>query len=139
MLRMFDDALAEIAALPPEAQQIDGVIELRIIILTQAQRWQEALEGSRELCRLRPDSPAGFIHVAFCLHGLGRSAEAKEILLAGPATLQKEPTFHYNLACYECALGNFEEARRYLERSFAMDKKFREFARTDPDLIPLRP
>jgi predicted Zn-dependent protease len=137
-LEMFDDALAALGKLPAEAAADPTVIELRIVILTQAHRWPEALEQSEALRRLKPDAPAGFIHVAFCLHGLGRSAEAKEILLRGPAALTEVPTFHYNLACYECALGNFDEARRYLERSFQMDRKFREFAKTDPDLVGLR-
>ncbi len=137
-LRMFDDALAELESIPAEVAKDPHVVELRIVILTQAHRWPEALDTSRELCQLRPDAPAGFIHVAFCLHGMGRSAEARETLLSGPVTLHKEATFHYNLACYECALGNLDEARRYLERSISMDKKFREFAKTDPDLVPLR-
>jgi len=137
-LKMFDDALAEIASLPEDAQREPGAMELRIVILSQSQRWEEALQASRELCRVLPNEAAGFIHVAFCLHCLGRSAEAKETLLGGPPSLEKEATFHYNLACYECALGNLHIARRYLERSIAMDKKFREFAKTDPDLEPLR-
>ena len=40
----------------------------------------------------------------------------------------------YNLACYECVLGNLESAQAHLETSFALDKKFRSFAKTDPDL-----
>jgi hypothetical protein len=48
--------------------------------------------------------------------------------------LKAEPTYHYNLACYEAALGNIEQARAHLNVSFAMDKTLKEFARTDPDL-----
>jgi len=136
-LKMFDDALAELAQLPEEARLDPGAMEMKVVILTQAQRWEDALASSLELCRLAPAEPGGFIHAAFCLHGLGRSAEAKETLLNGPPSLEKEPTYHYNLACYECVLGNHREAREYLERSIAMDKKFREFARTDPDLLAL--
>jgi predicted Zn-dependent protease len=137
-LKMFEDALAELDALPAEAVRDPAVVEMRIVILTQARCWAEALRCSQELRQLVPDAPAAFIHEAFCLHGLGRSAEARDTLLSGPEALHSEPTFHYNLACYECALGNLEEARRRLERSFAMDKKFREYAKTDPDLRPLR-
>ncbi len=135
---MFDDALAELAAIPAEAWQDPGAEEVRIVILTQARRWSEALAFSRDLCVRLPEAPAGFIHAAFCLHGLGRSAEARDTLLNGPRSLEREPTYHYNLACYECALGNLDSARRWLEQSFALDKMFREFAKTDPDLDPLR-
>lgn len=137
-LKMFDDALAELATLPSDIQREPGAVELRIVILTQSHRWEEALTSSRELCQTMPNEAAGYIHVAFCLHCLGRSSEAKETLLSGPPSLQKEATFHYNLACYECALGNLDAARQHLERSIAMDKKFREFSKTDPDLEPLR-
>ena len=55
-----------------------------------------------------------------------------------PPSLLKEPTYHYNLACYEARLGNFAEAHAHLETSFAMDRKFREFAKGDSDLEPIR-
>src|SRR5262249_45571972 len=133
-----EDALAELASLPVDVQREPGAVEMRIVILTQSERWEEALLSSRELCSTVPEQPAGYIHVAFCLHCLGRSAEARQTLLDGPPSLVKEATYHYNLACYECALGNLDMARQYLERSFEMDKKFREFAKTDRDLDPLR-
>jgi hypothetical protein len=56
------------------------------------------------------------------------------LLLSGPASLKAEATYHYNLACYEAALGNLDQARAHLDVSFAMDKKLRDHARTDPDL-----
>ena len=57
--------------------------------------------------------------------------------MEGPGKLNKEPTFHNKLECYECARGTFELERMHLDKSFELDKKFREFARTDPDLAPL--
>jgi predicted Zn-dependent protease len=137
-LGMFDDALAEIDSLPEEVTQHATVVEMRTVILMQARRWKPALTASRALCRAAPEKTSGFIHAAFCLHELGRTIEARDTLLAGPQVLHAEPTFHYNLACYECALGNLDIARMHLEKSFELDKKFRDFARSDPDLAPLR-
>jgi len=51
--------------------------------------------------------------------------------------LVNDATYHYNLACYECALGNLETARAYLKASLTMDKNLREYAKSDPDLKPL--
>ena len=45
-----------------------------------------------------------------------------------------EPTYYYNLGCYDAVLGNLKEATQHLETSFQMDKKFREIASLDPDL-----
>lgn len=137
-LRMYEDSLAELATLPPEANENPMVVEMHLVVLMQAKRWAEALEQGRRLCHLKPEGTSGWIHVAFCLHETGRTSEAREALQQGPPALQSEPTFHYNMACYEATLGNVESARAFLEASVRMDAKFREFARTDPDLEPLR-
>jgi predicted Zn-dependent protease len=137
-LAMFDDAIAELDLLPQEAARNSTVIELRTVILMQAKRWKPALAASRELCRAEPEKSSGFIHAAFCLHELGRTADARDLLLAGPDMLHTEATYHYNLACYECALGQLDLARLHLEKSIELDKKMRDFARNDPDLAALR-
>src|SRR5260221_10306027 len=137
-LGMFDDALAELDSLPAEFGPHPMVVELRTVVLMQAKRWKLALTSSRSLCRVAPDKTTGFIHTAFCLHELGRTAEARDTLISGPDVLHAEPTYHYNLACYECALGNLDLARLHLEKSFELDKKFKEYAKSDPDLAALR-
>ncbi|HEX8310559.1 MAG TPA: hypothetical protein VF614_04520 [Chthoniobacteraceae bacterium] len=137
-LSMFDDAILELDSLPEEAREHPTSIELRLVILMQARRWPAALAASERLCNLIPEKVTGYIHAAFCLHELGRTDEARDFLLEGPTTLHDEPTFHYNLACYECRLGNLELARMHLDKSFSLDKKYKDYARTDPDLEPLR-
>lgn len=137
-LKMFDDALAEVAALPAKAQADPMVMEMRLVILMQACRWEEALQASLKLCEQRPEQSSGFIHGAFCLHELGDTAGAKRMLLDGPESLRKEANYFYNLACYECVLGNRAEAERLLLKSCAMEPKYKEFAKTDPDLSGLR-
>ena len=137
-LGMVDDALAEIDSLPAELAENTTVVEMRIHVLRQAKRWKPALTASRLLCRVAPDKACGFIHTAFCLHELGRTTEARDTLLAGPDVLHGESTYHYNLACYECTLGNLDLARLHLEKSFELDKNLKEFAKTDPDLNGLR-
>ena len=137
-LGMHREALLELDALAAAERERPEILEMRLLILMHAKRWKEALAISRRLCLIAPESSAGFVHAAFCLHELGRTEEARDLLLSGPAILADEPTYHYNLACYECALGHLEVAREHLERSFAMDKKYREFAASDPDLAALR-
>ena len=137
-LSMFDDAIAELDTLPDETARNATVLELRAVILMQANRWKPALATSRELCRSEPEKTSGFIHTAFCLHEMGHTSEARDVLLSGPDALHAEPTFHYNLACYECALGHLDLARMHLEKSIELDKKMRDFAKTDPDLAALR-
>ncbi len=137
-LGMFDDGLAELNTLPAKVKRDPTAMELKLGILMQARRWDPALTISRQLTRACPDKNIGYIHTAFCLHELGRTDDARTVLLTGPESLHSEPTYHYNLACYECHLGNMDLARVHLDRSFQLDKKFRDFAKTDPDLQALR-
>ena len=137
-LGMHEDAIAELDAINPEYSAKPDVLEIRLLVLMHARRWKEALTASRKLCKANPDAASDFIHAAFCLHELGRTQDAKSLLVSGPPSLLKEPTYHYNLACYEARLGNYPEAHAHLETSFAMDRKFREFAKNDSDLEPIR-
>jgi len=137
-LEMHREAIAELNRLPLHEQIRPDVLEMRVLILMKDERWREALEASEKLCAVAPENPIGFIHSAYCLHEMGRTQQAKELLLEGPAALASDPTYHYNLACYECTLGNLKVAQAYLSASFAMDQKLREFAKSDPDLKPLQ-
>lgn len=131
---MTDEALAELGRVPEDERDHDDVAQLRIYILMRARRWPDALAACVVLRERRPDLSLGYIHGAFCLHELGRTAEAMRLLMSGPASLLREPVYFYNLGCYHAVLGNPEEAHTCLQTSFNMDEKFREIARYDPDL-----
>ena len=133
-LGMAAEALAELERVSEEDRAHEDVAQLRVYILMRASRWNEALVACEELRSGRPELSLGYIHGAFCLHELGRTAEAMELLQQGPASLLREPVYFYNLGCYHAVLGNPEEAQNCLQMSFNMDEKFREIARYDPDL-----
>ena len=138
-LGLWQAAWSELDTLDAPSQNRPDVIEMRVLILIHEKRWKDALQLSRQLSEMAPQEEAGWIHSAFCQHELGHTQEAVQTLLASPSSLQKKAIFHYNLACYTCALGKLDEARAALARSFALDKGFRDFARSDRDLEPLRP
>jgi tetratricopeptide (TPR) repeat protein len=133
-LEMPDEALRELNALSQEDQDREDSLQMRLFVFMRTKRWDEALKVCGRLRRVFPECATGYIHGAFCLHEQARTLEAKQLLLTGPASLLREPTYHYNLGCYDAVLGNLEEAIRHLEASFEMDKKFREIAKCDPDL-----
>lgn len=138
-LGMADEALAELSSLRRVNSVDPDIIELRLHALMHVKRWPEALSCAEELLSIRPSAVPGYIHGAFALHELGRTAEARDLLLKGPEELRKDPTFHYNIGCYEAVLGNREEALQSLRLSFALDETYRDFARRDPDLELVRP
>ena len=131
---MVDEALAELERVPSGDRTHEDVEQLRVYILMRARRWPDALAACEALRAGHPELSLGYIHGAFCLHELGRTGEAMELLQQGPASLLREPVYFYNLGCYHAVLGNSEEAQSYLQMSFNMDGKFREIARYDPDL-----
>lgn len=133
-LGMVEEALAELSLLPVLFDQDPDILELRLHILMQGERWNDALTSANELLSISPDAVPAFIHGAFALHEMGRTSEARDLLLRGPAVLRNDPTFHYNIGCYEAVLGNKEAALQSLRQSFALDGTYRDFAKCDPDL-----
>lgn len=137
-LGMAEEALSELASLTGPVSTDPDVVELRLHVLMQGKRWAEALAAAEELIRLTPGSLSAHIHGAFALHELGRTGEARDLLIKGPEELRKDPTFHYNIGCYEAVLGNREAALQSLEQSFSLDETYRDFALRDPDLNLIR-
>jgi len=155
-LRGLRPRLAALAEREPEPKIVPRVIEIVDDVIRDGQA--RNIEEGRELYRaamkrgddatalevldvlraMVPDDPVLFINSAYCMHALGRTGEAKELLLGGPASLRERPLFHYNLACYEAQLGDLPEARRRLARAVELRPDLAEGATTDPDLAPLR-
>ena len=131
---MVEEALAELSSLLPLETPDPDLVELRLHILMQGERWSDALTSAEELLRITPEAVPAFIHGAFALHEMGRTSEARDLLLKGPPVLKTDPTFHYNIGCYEAVLGNKEAALQSLQLSFALDETYRDFAKGDPDL-----
>lgn len=136
--------------LPEEAwRELEGIDEVhashpiimlgRVDIRMRQARWEDAVGLAEALCQLETSEPGAYISRSFCLHCLGRTLEAREKLLESPPELAEVPTFHYNLACYECHLGNLDAARSRLAKAISLYDGFEEFAETDPDLKALQP
>lgn len=137
-LGMPDEALAELDQLPQEGSIGLEVAKVRLPILIRASHWEAAIETARFLCKMDDQDSEHWVHHAFCLHETGQTKEAREVLRNGPSALMKKAIYFYNLACYEAVLGDLEEAQAHLRTAFEMDGKFREYARTDPDLEEVR-
>jgi len=134
-LGMRDDARREFEQLQPEDRLMPEALQLNVQIHLHEGAWEAALALSRQLCDVAPPANAGYIHAAYCLHELGRTEEARNLLLDGPESLREEPVFFYNLGCYEARLGETDSARAWLLRSFELDETLRHQAKSDPDLV----
>lgn len=137
-LGLYNEARRVLSALPLDYFGRPEVIELGLLCLMGEKRWSEALIAANELCSAAPAEAGGYIHAAYCLHEMNRTAEAVDVLQSGPQALRSKPVYYYNLGCYNARLGQKEHALRFLERSFEMDKSLRRLAKKDPDLASLR-
>jgi len=139
-LRMPKEALKELEKLSSESQQEMEVLLLKSSAHMYLKQWKKAFTFGNQCCEAYPHDPRCFIQSAFCLHELKRTEEAKNRLLGGPPGIRNIPEFYYNLACYELALGEIDNAKRALSRAFRMDERgeyLRKAAGLDEDLKPL--
>ena len=118
-LKDAQSATEELDAMSAAGQAHPKVLKLRWWLHTLDRKWEPAAEVAERLTRLLPDDPEGWLHYSFALHEMRRTEQAREYLLRVVDRFPAEGTMHYNLACYECRLGNLDEARRWLKRAFA--------------------
>src|SRR6478752_4572165 len=83
-LGLTDLAWEEVASLTEAERGIPEVQELILSLLVRQNRWLEAIDAGRRMCRERWDRAAVYIHTAYALHELGRTAEAQSTLQDGP-------------------------------------------------------
>jgi tetratricopeptide (TPR) repeat protein len=138
-LGLFKEAEAELAAIVAADRFLPEVVGARVDLHWEAKQWPALIEHARELTQRQPEEAKGWIAWAFALRELGCALEAKAVLLeAEPRHGKTSAVLHYNLGCYHCLLGEFEEARLRLQRAFKMHPPFRADAQEDPDLAAMR-
>ncbi|GAA5497078.1 hypothetical protein Rhal01_03266 [Rubritalea halochordaticola] len=136
-LEMPQDALGELTGLAEEELNSSRVQELVLAAQMMDKQWNAAVVTAQRLCRQHPRKKAYFIHAAYCLHEIGDTTAAREVLLKGPKSLIKDALFHYNMGCYSAVLGDPNAAKSYLDRAFELDESLRQLAQTDKDLVGL--
>jgi tetratricopeptide (TPR) repeat protein len=135
---MVNEAAAELELIVNEDRRSDDELEISIEVYSLQKRWSAAVAAAQEFTQRQPKEAKGWISWAFALRREKSIPHAEAVLLEGEKRIGSTcALIHYNLACYECVLGHLDEARQHLERSVQLDKKFRDYAKTDPDLAPL--
>jgi len=137
-LGMYKNVWQELHQLPQDALERVDVLEILTLSLMGEKRWEDALNIARRLRGQAPLEPSGYIHEAYCMHELGDTRGALDVLLEGPRSLFEKPIFFYNAGCYHARLGEPENALLMLEKSFELDADLRKSARRDPDLASIK-
>jgi len=133
------DALEELEKISHARRALPDFLHVRYEICAASKQWESAAEVAKELCRISPDAPSGFIQLAYSLHELRRTTEALNALLTVADRFPDVPTISYNLACYHCQLGDLPAASKCLKRALKLGgaANIKKMALGDLDLKPL--
>lgn len=135
---MLDEAEAELDRIPPPLGEEVEVLAVRLAIFQERQNWPALRDLARLLVASSPGEAAGWVTWAYAVRRADSLAEAEKILLAAETQHPEEPTIQFNLGCYACQRGDLAAARLRVDRAIALEPRFADAAKTDPDLAPLR-
>jgi len=137
------EAGAELEKIAARFGSHPDVLGVRHDIQAQAGNWDAAAEIAGTLTRLEPLEPGAWISLAYATRRKtgGGIPQARAILIQAQRTFPKETIIAYNLACYDCQLGDLDAAKAWLDKACALGAagKIKQMARLDPDLKPLWP
>jgi Flp pilus assembly protein TadD len=137
------EAGAEFEKIAPQFRSHPHVLAIRYDICAKAGKWDAAAEIARTLTQLEPHQPDAWISLAYAVRRKpgGGIPQARAILVQARRTFPKEQIIAYNLACYECQLGDLNAAKLWLEKACTLGdaNKIKLMALEDPDLKPLWP
>lgn len=137
------EAGAELGKIAPRFHSHPHVLVIRYEIYARAGNWDAAAEIARTLTELEPHQPGAWISLAYAVRRKtgGGIPQARAILMQARRAFPREQTIAYNLACYECQLGDLNAARSWLKKACALGdaSKVKLMALEDPDLTPLWP
>jgi predicted Zn-dependent protease len=137
------EANEELEQIAPELRAHPVVLVVRYEIYAASKKWGEASEIARALVDALPGRPEFWISLAYSTRRKpgGGIPQAKEVLTEARAKFPKEYLIAFNLACYECQLGDRKQAMILLEEAvdLAGNRDIRKMALDDTDLEPLWP
>jgi Flp pilus assembly protein TadD len=137
------EAGAELENIAPQFRSHPDVLAVQFDIHAAVGKWDAAAEIAGTLTRLEPEEPGAWISLAYATRRKtgGGIPPARAILIQVQQTFPGETIIAYNLACYDCQLGDLEAAKAWLDKACTLGDahRIKNMARQDPDLEPLWP
>jgi Tfp pilus assembly protein PilF len=136
-LGMYLDANAALEEITAEVRHLPEVLALRVQIYRALEKWELMRTVAASLATLEPGNPQWAALLAFATRRAESLEAARSILLEAVERHPDAALLHYNLACYECQLGDVEVAKFRLSHAVKLDGKLRPLALGDEDLKPI--
>jgi len=136
-LGMFQEANDQLENIDPFNRAAPEVLAVRIAVYQGLKKWELMREVAKRLAEFQPNDIQWTVSLAYATRRADSIQGAKQILLNVESKFPKEAIIKYNLACYCCQLGEIENAKSYLQKTFEIDSAWRLQALDDEDLKPL--
>ena len=133
------EAIKELEQISPESREHPDVLEIRWAAEAKQLNWEECVRVATQLTHHAPGRSSGWIHRSFSLHELKHTKEAYELLLPALSVFEDIWTIPYNLACYQCQLGQKKQALKCYAKALEIGgESVKKMALSDIDLAPIR-
>lgn len=137
------EACAELEKIAPQFQSHPEVLAVQFDIHAAAGKWDAAAEVAATLTRLEPEEPGAWVSLAYATRRKpgGGIPQARAILIQAQRSFPREQIIAYNLACYDCQLGDLDAAKAWLDKACTLGDagKMKRMALQDLDLESLWP
>ena len=138
----WQEANEELDKIAPALGTHQTVLEARYQVCAKAQNWNKAAQTAYALVLADSQKADYWIWHAYATRRMsgGGIFQARRILAQAQAMFALDPIVSFNLACYECQLGNFKQAWNWLNNAIKHGdpSQIKLMALNDSDLEPLR-
>jgi len=131
-LKMYLDADAELEQIPDKRRHLPDVLAINLKIYDGMMHVM-----AKNLVEYDPDNEQWWAALASSTRWAENIEAAKSILLDGLKKHPNEALLYYDLACYECQLGDLPGSMKLLKKAFKLETEYRIYALEDEDLMPL--
>lgn len=131
------DANDEIEKIDPDVRHLPEVLAVRAEVYRHLEKWELMQVVAQKLAQYDPDEPRWTAWWAYATRRADSIQAARRILAEAVERHPNVAIYHYNLACYDCQLGDLATSKSHLHRAFELEKGFRLQALEDDDLRPL--
>src|SRR5947209_11087831 len=108
---MFEDANEELESVDPFNRTTPEVLRVRAAIYHATEKWELLRVVALRLTRLEPENMDWVVSLSYATRRSVSIELARDILLAAKPNFPKEAILPFNLACYECQLGEMMRRR----------------------------
>ena len=138
-LGMFPEAQGELLAMDANTRLRPEFLAVQLGVFQGLKSWAMMRNTAQRLHDLQPDELQWSISLAYAIRRSESLDAARAALLGTLKQHPEEALIYYNLACYDCQLGDLPSAQNHLDHALTLQPVYLQLAMEDSDLEPLWP